>query len=196
MVSYSINTDKKSDRPLICLGNSLIAMVDTGATVPVWVGNNDSFLIEKLHAVLIKDSVDLIGFGGSDKCKAYKIPSITVSDITFKNVPILLSEKFKTSAFNVILSASMFSGMIYQFDTINNKMRLYIPDNETERVFSVRDSNGKQHAFVMFNIDKYIDEDIIESKIEIVGMGNDAHKSYAAALKNHNDNTYGDTTPK
>lgn len=169
MITCELNLDEDIDRPVIVSDNLLIALVDTGASVPVWTGDVN-ILIDRLHAVLINDRAELSGFGGSELSVAYKIPSLTLSDITFRNVPIVVSTKLGNVPFNIILCASMFSGMIYQFDTINNKMRIYIPDNRTDRTFKVKNSNGKYHIFITFDADKYRDKEIIESMIEVVNI--------------------------
>ena len=190
MIEFELGLVEDIDRPVIVSSHTLTALVDTGASISVWTGDLD-ILINELHAVVIRNDVELSGFGGSEQSIAYKIPSLTISNITFKNVPIVVSTKLGDVPFNIILSAPMFSGMVYQFDTINSKMRIYIPDNKTERVFKIKKNNGKYYAFVTFDIDKYKEKEILESKIEIINK-DDSHKSFASSLKNHSDNTYGD----
>ena len=40
MKQFTLNLDAKQQRPFVLLSNSLTALLDTGASFPVWVGSD------------------------------------------------------------------------------------------------------------------------------------------------------------
>lgn len=51
-----IDLDDKQQRPVAILDNGLVALIDTGAYIPIWVGN-ETVLKENMGAALIKKDV-------------------------------------------------------------------------------------------------------------------------------------------
>jgi len=48
----------------------------------------------------------------------------------------------------MILSATMFSGLIYEIDDCHHKLNVSVPDKESHvRKLKIEDSNGKLHIF-------------------------------------------------
>lgn len=60
----------------------------------------------------------------------------------FTNIHIIASNMV-TIPFSMILSATMFQGLIYEIDTVNNSFNVTIPDNESNiRNYKLLDSDG------------------------------------------------------
>ena len=59
---------------------------------------------------------------------------------------IIANSELNTS-FSMIISATMFSGLIYEIDTKNHKLNITIPNDESLiRNLRIQDSNGKLHV--------------------------------------------------
>lgn len=56
MKQMTLDLDESQQRPIIMLGNGLDALLDTGALIPVWVGE-ESVLTRGLKAQLVKRTV-------------------------------------------------------------------------------------------------------------------------------------------
>ena len=112
-------------------------MLDTGALYPVWT-KSEELLVKLLNAKLVKAKVPVSGFGGTPEGNAY---TIQVGNLIFTNIHIIASNMI-TIPFSMILSATMFQGLIYEIDTVNNSFNVTIPDNE---------SNIRNKTFCLFS---------------------------------------------
>ena len=149
MRQFVLNLVSSSSRPLVCLDNNLIALLDTGAELPVWTDTEES-LKSVFKAELVRENVSFKGFGGDAIGNLYYI-TLRVGDIIYPNLPIVCSV-IEDAPFHMILSASMFCGLIYEVDTVNNKLNVTVPDKESHvRNLKVFDSNGKLHILVNRN---------------------------------------------
>lgn len=131
----------------------LIALIDTGASLPVWVGSREILLL--LGAKPSGDEGSFTGFGGSTKGIIYEIPAFNIGELTYPNMPIVLQDDFTVKRvingrlvetkpiYNIVLSASLFYGMIYEVDTINSKFKITIPDNNMVRRTHIKSVNGE-----------------------------------------------------
>lgn len=64
----------------------------------------------------------------------------------FPRLHMIACKDLQNVPFQLILSAAMFSGLIYEIDDKNHKLNVTIPDDESiVRNFTIRDSQGKQH---------------------------------------------------
>ena len=116
-------------------------MFDTGAYIPVWTDDED-ILISELGAVLVKGNVPLSGFGGSTFGNLYQV-NLEVGGILYPSMHMIANNEINAT-FNLILSATMFEGLIYQIDTVNHVLNVEIPDWESNiRKLRVVNEDGK-----------------------------------------------------
>ena len=142
MKQFTLKLDKNRQRPVVLLSNGLTALLDTGAYIPVWTDVED-ILVSDMGAELIKENVPLSGFGGSTYGNLYKV-SIDIGGIFYPNMHIIANNDIN-APFNLILSATMFDGLIYQIDTINHVLNIDIPDHESSiRNLRIENKHGKQ----------------------------------------------------
>lgn len=147
-----LELDKSSSRPIV-LFNGLKALLDTGAYVPVWVTKEEDLKVKR-GARFIKAGVPFSGFGGTTKGNLYRM-TLQIGDMVYPDMPILANAEVD-SGFDMILSASMFDGLIYQVDTVNHVLNIDIPDNESNvRHIRLKDSKGE--LFVLSGVDEYSD---------------------------------------
>lgn len=142
MRQFSLNLDKKYKRPVVLLSNGLMALLDTGAYIPVWTDEED-ILISDMGAELVREKVPLSGFGGSTYGNLYQV-SIDIGGIIYPRMHIIANNDIN-AAFNLILSATMFDGLIYQIDTVNHVLNVDVPDNESNvRNLRIENKDGRQ----------------------------------------------------
>ena len=141
MKQYTLRLDKTRQRPVVILNNGLIALFDTGAYIPVWTDDED-ILISELGAVLVRGNVPLSGFGGSTFGNLYQV-NLEVGGILYPSMHMIANNEINAT-FNLILSATMFEGLIYQIDTVNHVLNVEIPDWESNiRNLRVVNEDGK-----------------------------------------------------
>ena len=142
MKQFTLKLDKNRQRPVVLLSNGLTALLDTGAYIPVWTDMED-ILVSDMDAELIKEKVSLSGFGGSTYGNLYKV-NIDIGGIFYPSMHIIANNDINAS-FNLILSATMFDGLIYQIDTINHVLNIDVPDHESSiRNLRIENKYGKQ----------------------------------------------------
>lgn len=117
MKQYTLKLDNTRQRPVVILNNGLTALLDTGAYIPVWTDDED-ILTSELGAELVRKDVPLSGFGGCTHGNLYKV-NIDIGGILYPNMHIIANNEINAT-FNLILSATMFEGLIYQIDTVNH----------------------------------------------------------------------------
>lgn len=116
-------------------------MLDTGAYIPVWTDDED-ILTTELGAELVRKDVPLSGFGGSTLGNLYRV-NIDIGGILYPNMHVIANNDINAT-FNLILSATMFAGLIYQIDTVNHVLNIEIPDGESNvRNLRVVNEDGK-----------------------------------------------------
>lgn len=143
MKQFTFYLDNKQQRPVVILDNNLTALLDTGAFVPVWTDDED-LLKSVYNAKLIKKDVPLSGFGGTTKGNCYQI-TLQIGNLIYPNMSIVVNSELNTP-FQMILSATMFNGLIYEIDDINHKLNVTIPDGESAvRNVKIKESNGRLH---------------------------------------------------
>ena len=141
MKQYTLKLDNTRQRPVVILNNGLTALLDTGAYIPVWTDDED-ILTSELGAELVKKDVPLSGFGGCTLGNLYKV-NIDIGGILYPNMHIIANNDINAT-FNLILSATMFEGLVYQIDTVNHVLNIEIPDKESNvRNLRVEDDEGR-----------------------------------------------------
>ena len=144
MKQFTLPLDKERQRPTLYLKSffGLSAMLDTGAVLPVWV--EDEGLLQNMGAIKIAKNQPFGGFGGMTTGTLYRIPLFRCGDLMFPELPIIASRSELSC--QMILSATMFSGLIYEIDDFHHKFNVTVPDTESIiRKLIIEDSNGKLH---------------------------------------------------
>ena len=133
---------EKFQRPIISIGQKNIsALLDTGAHIPVWTGSKYT-LSYAYKAKKIKDSVEFKGFGGTAVGDLYQIPIFTLGDLVYPELPIVAVSSVVMPV-QMILSATMFSNLIYEINDKDKFLNIKIPKNVSNiRHLEVKDSNG------------------------------------------------------
>lgn len=144
MRQFTLNLDKTQQRPVVVLKNNLTALLDTGAYIPVWTDDED-ILVSDLGAKLIKKNVPFTGFGGTTFGNLYQV-TLEVGDLTFPNMHIVANSELNTS-YNLILSATMFDGLIYEINTMSYMLNVtVVKESDLVRNLRVVDKDGKIHV--------------------------------------------------
>ena len=147
MKQFTLDLAKDSLRPIVMLNNwnNFNALLDTGAYLPVWVA--DESVLQALGGECIRKGVNFGGFGGDTVGNLYKLPQLLVGDLIFPNMHIIACKDLGSIPFQLILSATMFNGLIYEIDTFNHKLNITVPANESAvRNLKIEDSSGKLHV--------------------------------------------------
>lgn len=145
MKQYTMKLDNTRQRPVVILNNGLTALLDTGAYIPVWTDDED-ILTSEMGAELVRKDVPLSGFGGCTHGNLYQV-SIDIGGILYPNMHVIANNDINAT-FNLILSATMFAGLIYQIDTVNHMLNIEIPDGESN-VRNLRVVNEEGRLFVL-----------------------------------------------
>ena len=141
MKEFSIPLKHKYERPIIEL-YKLPALIDTGAVIPVF--SMFPPIIEKFFdAKLILPNKFIGGFGGLEEGAVYSIPEFKIGELIFKNFEVFVPTEPRLK-FPLLLSATLFYGTDYEFDTINEKFIVRMQDTQSlKRDFKIKDLNGK-----------------------------------------------------
>ena len=129
-------------RPIIKMDNVLKfnALLDTGAAVPVWT--HDENFLKAIGGIKIRNYASFKGFGGSVRGPLYHFPAFTVGELTFPHLPVIVHRM--DEPFHMLLSASMFTRLIYEIDDYHHKLNITVPDGESLiRNITDRDDNGR-----------------------------------------------------
>ena len=143
MKQFTLRLDATQQRPVVLLKNSLTALLDTGAYIPIWTDEED-ILVSVLGGKLIKENVPFTGFGGTAFGNLYQV-TFEIGDLIFPNMHIVANSELNTS-YNLILSATMFERLIYEIDAKTYRLNVSVPDGENlVRNLRIIDSKGGIH---------------------------------------------------
>lgn len=146
MKQFMLNINSRYQRPVIQLNSwhNFEALLDTGAFFPVWTA--DERILNVLGGKCVKHNVTFGGFGGETSGNLYELTSMLIGSLVFPGIHIIACKDLKDVPFQLILSATMFSGLIYEIDDKNHKLNVMIPDDESiVRNLTIKDSEGKLH---------------------------------------------------
>ena len=146
MKQFILNINSRYQRPIIQLDSwyNFEALLDTGAFFPVWTA--DEGILNALGGKCVKDNVVFGGFGGETRGNLYELKSMLIGGLIFPRIHMIACKDLKDVPFQLILSATMFSGLIYEIDDKNHKLNVTIPDDESMvRNLTIKDSEGKLH---------------------------------------------------
>ncbi len=141
MKEFSIPLSSKYKRPVIEL-YKLPTLIDTGALIPV-VSIFPSIIERYFDSKLILPDGHISGFGGYEKGSVYSLAEFRVGDLIFKDFEVFVPEEPKLK-FPFLLSATLFHGMAYEFDAINQKFTVRMTDDQPlTREFKIREIRGE-----------------------------------------------------
>lgn len=144
MKQYTMSLDENHQRPVVMLNNGLTALLDTRAYIPIWTDDED-IIVSKMGGKMVQKDVPIAGFGGLTCGNMYKV-TLDVGGIVYPDLHIVVNNELNVS-FNMILSATMFDGLMYQIDTVNHVLNIDIPDYESNiRNMRVIDKDGRLHV--------------------------------------------------
>ncbi len=151
-MQITIQLDHESRRPIANLNwfRGCRALVDTGALFPIWNGDGKS-LEDGFHDKLQQKDIIFGGFGGKAKGDLYRV-HFEMNGLYYLDMPIIASE-LKEANWNIILSATMFDGMIYEIDTISKRFNIDTKDNQPIRI--LRLSKDKDNHFSVYLAETY-----------------------------------------
>lgn len=137
----------EDQRPIMYfnMGNNVKvnAMLDTGALFPMWVTDED--ILANLGAVIIKRRVEISGIGGKAQGNLYKMNHIEVGGLVYPGIYIIACKMDLPC--HILLSSTMFQGLIIEIDDKNHKLNVSIPEDESNvRNLSIEDKNGRLHV--------------------------------------------------
>ena len=144
MKEFELPLSKDYQRPIIKI-NKLDAIIDTGAMIPTF--SIPAPLVEQsFNAKKILSNSHVTGFGGKSYGDVYEIDSFKVGELEFKPFQFFVPNQLVTKH-PFLLSASMFYGTDYDFNTIDNKFIVRVEKEEDlTRSFLLKDLEGKLYA--------------------------------------------------
>ena len=146
MKSFSLPMRDDTDRPVVYLSlpYRLTALLDTGAVFPVWT--QEEPLLKSFGAVLLQHNVPFGGFGGMTTGHLYRIPNFCIGEMIVPSLPVIVSPRRLPC--QLLLSATVFSRLIYEIDDQNHTLNVNVPDTESLiRNLNIVDENGRLHVF-------------------------------------------------
>lgn len=146
LVEQTFTLDRKENLPIITLPwfNNCRAIIDTGATLPMWL-KKDTILKLK-GAVKENIEVNVNGVSGKTAGSLYRV-NFDIGDIHFKHMPIVYKEVKVADAY-MILPFSMFDGMKIEFDNIKHSFNIQIDNKECYRELQLKDEYGRLYVYL------------------------------------------------
>ena len=133
-------------RPIIEL-YEIPTLIDTGAVIPVF-SFTESDMKDIFNATLIKNDVEITGFGGNDKGSVYSIPDFSIGSITFSPFEVFVPEILRIK-YPILLSAPVFYGTVYEFDTQSSLFKVsWGDDYPKNRSFKITKLKGELYPQV------------------------------------------------
>ena len=145
MKQFTLNLLENHSRLIIKLENfsKTRILLDTGSEIPVWV--TDENALKDFNAVKISSNVNFSGFGGMTSGNLYRIPYFQLGDLIYPQMHIIA--KRLNLPCQMLISAPMFDGLIYEIDKVNHKLNVTIPDGRSiVKNVVIYDKDGKMHV--------------------------------------------------
>ena len=146
MKEFSVPLLNKYERPIIELYN-LPTLIDTGAVIPV-ASVYPSILEKYFETTLIVENQFIGGIGGLERGAVYSIAEFKIGELLFENFEVFVPDvpRFR---FPFLLSATLFYGIDYEFDTINGKFVVRMKDEQPlKRDFKIKSLKDKLYPQV------------------------------------------------
>lgn len=121
-----------------------LAMIDTGAEVPVWVQKEEHLMaLECVSDTGIRSSIG--GFGGASEGNLYRI-TFNLGQLHYHEIPIIACS-LKNTTYHIIIPATMFDGMKYSIDNVRKEVVFEVEDNQMVRHLKLQGNDGNLHIF-------------------------------------------------
>lgn len=136
---------RKFQRPVVYVsvnGIQHLALLDTGAQVPVFIGNSE--MIARLGGRHIQSDGWFSGFGGRCSGAMYQI-DMDMGGFVYQDLPVLQTDDMNMP-FSFILSATMFSGFNYLIDDRHKVLTINTFEEAATRRLRAADSSGTIHV--------------------------------------------------
>ena len=163
MKEFSIPLLKQYERPIIKLYN-LSAMIDTGVVIPIF-SLYPSIIEKYFETKLILENESIEGFGGKERGSVYSIKNFQVGELIFNDFEVFVPNEPRLR-FPFLLSATLFYGMEYSFDTINGNFIVRMTDEQNfERDFKIKELHGKLYPQIDGILIQDVDSFLVDSYI-------------------------------
>ncbi|MDR0220497.1 MAG: hypothetical protein LBI54_03715 [Lachnospiraceae bacterium] len=141
-----LHLDKRFQRPVVFTMqfSGCRALLDTGATLPVWTASED--VLKALGGTMVSDNVSFSGFGGPVVAQLYQL-TVSLGKIIYPNMHLIFSENEKIPGF-LLLSATMFGGMHYTIDDENHLLTIDTRSNQAAYNLRIEDKNGDLYVLL------------------------------------------------
>ena len=146
MKQFTLELRENDQRPIVIIQRPklLYAMLDTGAIFPVWTAAEK--LLQESGGELAEKDKPFGGFGGMTKGHLYHIKNFCVGEMIFPIFPVIASPRDLPC--QLLMSATMFSNLIYEIDDKNHRFNVTIPETESYiRTLKIKEENGRLHVF-------------------------------------------------
>ncbi len=146
LIEQKYNLDTKKNSPVIILPwfNNCRILIDTGATLPMWLKSIVPLKIK--GAVKENRTVNLKDVGGNSAGDLYRV-NFDFGNIHFMSLPIVHKEISVADAY-MILPATLFEGMIYEIDNINHIFTVKVDNKKCYRDFQIKDEKGIPYIYL------------------------------------------------
>ena len=151
MTQFTLKLVEDQDNPVIILDpfHNATALIDTGAKIPVWL--EDEKDIQAAGGILKQSNIRIKGL--SQKVSTgnlYTLSNFQIGKIIYTKLDIVVLPD-KNTTYNILLSATMFRGMIYEIDDINHRFNVNAPDSDTVRNLAAYYDKKKDKVYVYYN---------------------------------------------
>ena len=126
MRQFSIPMLDKFQRPVIEL-YELYALIDTGAAIPM-LSMADVIVQKMFNGKKQYDSFDIGGIGGACSGSIYSMEEFRVGEMVFSPFEFFVPNRARLS-YPILLSATLFYGTDYGFDTNKKQFHVEMDDN-------------------------------------------------------------------
>ena len=146
MKTFSLPLEPDFQRPLT-EAYEMPALIDTGAIVPVFT-LYPSNLKRLFDTELVATNKQFGGFDGNVNGSVYRIKNFVLGELLFEILEVFVPDKPRLR-FPFLFSATMFYGMAYEIDTINNLFTIKVSDTQhLRRKFEILSLKGKLYPQV------------------------------------------------
>ena len=151
MTQFTLKLVEDQDNPVIILDSfhNATALIDTGAKIPVWL--EDEKDIQAAGGILKQSNIRIKGL--SQKVSTgnlYTLSNFQIGKIIYTKLDIVVLPD-KNTTYNILLSATMFRGMIYEIDDINHRFNVNASDSDTVRNLAAYYDKKKDKVYVYYN---------------------------------------------
>lgn len=154
MKQFTVDMKNVGSKPIVSV-HGMYALIDTGADIPVCC-LSETVIKTVFNGKRVLSRCSFNSFGNPVYGEIYTFEMFRVGDLMFPNMHIFvvpesvfLGDTKRVPLFYFILSSSMFHGLIYEIDTVNSKLNVTVPDNQsTTRNLLIKQENGELSVLI------------------------------------------------